>query len=126
MPPISRSSRFQTSARWCRRRKPSCIGEVVSQPKFEELAVPPDAVERGGVEILRASIVEGAVSVGLRRSFDDPFTWGILLVDLARHASRIYALETGMSEDEALAAIRQGMEAELNRPTDLGSTRAVN
>ncbi|WP_346767105.1 DUF5076 domain-containing protein [Enterovirga aerilata] len=98
----------------------------MSQPKFEELAVPPDAVERGGVEILRASIVEGAVSVGLRRSFDDPFTWGILLVDLARHASRIYALETGMSEDEALAAIRQGMEAELNRPTDLGSTRAVN
>ncbi len=29
--------------------------------KFEELPVPPDAAERGGVEILRASIVEGAV-----------------------------------------------------------------
>jgi hypothetical protein len=94
--------------------------------KFEELPVPPDAAERGGVEVLRASIVEGAVSVGLRRSFDDPFTWGILLVDLARHASRIYALETGMGEDEALAAIQSGIEAELNRPTDLGTTRAIN
>jgi hypothetical protein len=93
---------------------------------FDELPVPPDALERGGVEILRASIVDGAVSVGLRRSFDDPFTWGILLVDLARHASRIYALETGMTEDEALARIQAGLEAELNRPTDPGSTRAVN
>lgn len=114
------------SARWSRRRKPFFIGEDVSEAKFQELSIPPDALERGGVEILRASIVEGAVSVGLRRSFDDPFTWGVLLVDLARHASRIYALETGMSEDEALAAIRSGIEAELDRPTDLGSTKAVN
>ena len=88
--------------------------------------MPPDALERGGVEILRASIVEGAVSVGLRRSFDDPFTWGILLVDLARHASRIYALETGIAEEEALAQIQSGIESELNRPTDRGSTRAIN
>ncbi len=94
--------------------------------KFEELPVPPDALERGGVEILRASIVEGAVSVGLRRSFDDPFTWGILLVDLARHASRIYALEAGMTEEEAFAQIQAGLGAELNRPTDLGSTKAIN
>jgi len=114
------------SARWCRPPRPSCIGEAVSEPKFEELPVPPDARERGGVEILRASIVDGAVSVGLRRSFDDPFTWGILLVDLARHASRVYALEMGMSEDEALATIRSGIEAELNRPTDLGKTQAIN
>ncbi len=114
------------SARWYRRRKPSCIGEGVSRSKFEELPVPPDALERGGIEILRASIVEGAVSVGLRRSFDDPFTWGILLVDLARHASRIYALETGVTEAEALEAIRNGIDAELNRPTDPGTTQAIN
>ena len=94
--------------------------------KFEQLAVPPDALERGGIEILRAAIVEGALSVGLRRSFDDPFTWCVLLVDLARHASRIYALETDLSEDEAFAEIRAGIEAELARPTDLGSTQAVN
>ena len=95
-------------------------------PKFEALAVPPDALEKGGHEVLRASIVEGGVSVALRRSFDEPFTWGILLVDLARHAARIYALETSMSEDEALDAIRAGMEAELDRATDLGTTQARN
>ena len=98
----------------------------MTQPKFEALPVPPDALEKGGHEVLRASIVDGAVSVALRRSFDDPFTWGVLLVDLARHAARIYALETGMSENEALADIRRAIEAELDSPSDLGSTQAVN
>ena len=62
----------------------------------------------------------------LRRAFDDPFTWGVLLVDLARHASRIYALEAGLNEAEALAEIRRGIAAELAHPTDPGSTQAVN
>ena len=93
---------------------------------FEALAVPPDALQKGGHEVLRAAIVDGGVSVALRRSFDEPFTWGILLVDLARHAARIYALETDVSEDQALAAIRDAMEAELDRPTAVGSTQARN
>jgi uncharacterized protein DUF5076 len=98
----------------------------MSEPTFEALSVPPDALEKGGVEILRASIVDGAVSVALRRAFDDPFTWGVLLVDLARHAARIYALEAGLDEAQALAEIRKGIEAELDHPTDPGSTQAVN
>jgi hypothetical protein len=98
----------------------------MATPKFEALSVPPDALEKGGHEVLRASIVEGGVSVALRRSFDDPFTWGVLLVDLARHAARIYALETDLSEEEALAAIRNGIEAQLARATDPGSTQAMN
>ena len=61
----------------------------MAEPTFEALSVPPDALEKGGVEILRISIVAGAVSVALRRAFDDPFTWGVVLVDLARHAARI-------------------------------------
>jgi hypothetical protein len=93
---------------------------------FEALNVPPDALEKGGVEILRASVVDGAVSIALRRAFDDPFTWGVLLVDLARHAARVYAMETGLSEEEAMDEIRAGIEAELDNPTDPGSTQAIN
>lgn len=95
-------------------------------PKFEALGLPPDVIEKGGIEILRASVVDGAVSVALRRAFDDPFTWGVLFVDLARHAARIYALETQISEEEALASIRSGFEAEFDCPTDNGSTQAIN
>jgi len=56
--------------------------------------------------------VNGAVSVALRRSFDDPATWGRLLIDLARQAARVYALETEMSDEEAFERIRAGWEAE--------------
>ena len=98
----------------------------MAERKFEALNVPPDVLEKGGVEILRASVVDGAVSVALRRAFDDPFTWGVLLVDLARHAARVYALETELSEDEALVEITAGLRAELEDPTDPGSTQALN
>ena len=83
-------------------------------------------LEKGGIEILRASVVDGAVSVALRRAFEDPFTWGVLLVDLARHAARVYAMETDIFEDEAMAAIAAGMRAEMEDPTDPGSTQAIN
>ena len=83
---------------------------------FEALNIPPDAQEQGGIEVLRAAVVDGAVSVALRRSFDDPATWGRLLIDLARQAARTYALETGMSEDEAFERIRAGWEAESLGP----------
>ncbi|WP_407523039.1 DUF5076 domain-containing protein [Methylobacterium oryzisoli] len=87
--------------------------------QFEALSVPPDAVEHGGIEVLRAAVVDGAVSFALRRSFDDPATWGRLLIDLARQAARVYARETEMSEEEAFARIRAGMEAESLDPDHL-------
>jgi hypothetical protein len=98
----------------------------MAEKKFEALNAPPDALQKGGVEILRASVVDGAVSIALRRAFDDPFTWGVLLVDLARHAARIYAMETDVSEEEAMSEIRAGIEAELDDPSDPGSTQAIN
>ena len=93
---------------------------------LHQLEPPPDATENGGHEVLRCFVVDGGLSVSLRRSFDDPGTWGILLADLARHAARIYAKETDVGEDEALAAIQAMFEAEWKRPTDFGTTRAVN
>jgi len=98
----------------------------MSEPEFHALDVPPDALEKGGHEVLRVSVVDGGLSVALRRSFDDPFTWGILLVDLARHAARTYALDTGVSEEEAFSQIRDGLEAEFGRPTDPGATQPAH
>ncbi|CAA2107332.1 MULTISPECIES: DUF5076 domain-containing protein [Methylobacterium] len=84
--------------------------------KFQELSAPPDALNNGGIEVVRASVVDGAVSVALRRSFDDPYTWGRLLIDLARQAARVYALETEMSEEEAFERIRAGLDSESFDP----------
>ena len=99
---------------------------VESRKKLDELAPPPAALAQGGHEVLRAFIVDKGLQVSLRRSFEDSATWGIMLADIARHASRIFAKETEVSEEQALARIRSLFDAELDRPTDLGTTSARN
>jgi hypothetical protein len=93
---------------------------------FDPLHAPPGALERGGVEVLRAAIVDGALHVSLRRAFDDPQAWGMLIADVARHAARIFATETNVTEDEAIERIRSMFDAEMDAPTDGGTTSAVS
>ncbi len=98
----------------------------MSDETLHELQAPPDAVERGGHEVLRCFVVDGGLSVALRRSFDDPATWGVLLADLARHAARIYAKETDITEGEALEAIKDLFDAEWSSQTDRGTTHSAH
>jgi Domain of unknown function (DUF5076) len=95
-------------------------------PVFEALHIPPAAMEQGGVEVLRAVIVDGGLHVSLRRAFDDPEAWGMLIADVARHIARIYATEKKMAEDETLARVRAIFEAEMDAPTDPGTTSALS
>ena len=76
------------------------------------------------IEVLRAFVVDGGLSIAFTRAFEEPDMWGLLLVDIARHAARAYAKESEFTEDEALARIIDMFEAEIERPTDLGSTAA--
>ena len=73
-------------------------------------------------EVLRAFVVDGGLSIAFTRAFEDPDMWGLLLVDIARHAARAYARESGYTEDEALSRIVNMFEAEIARPTDMGTT----
>jgi hypothetical protein len=93
---------------------------------FDPLHAPPGALERGGVEVLRAAIVDGGLHVSLRRAFDDPQAWGMLIADIARHAARIFATETTFTEDQAIERIRSMFDAEMDAPTDRGTTSAVS
>jgi hypothetical protein len=91
----------------------------------KEQPIPPDALTRDdAVEVLRAFVVDGGLSISFTRAFDDPQMWGMLLVDVARHAARVYATEGVMDEADALAAIVDMFEAELSDPTDIGTTVA--
>jgi hypothetical protein len=73
-------------------------------------------------EVLRAFVLDGGLSIAFARAFEEPDMWGLLLVDIARHAARAYARESAFTEEEALARIIDMFEAELARPTDLGDT----
>jgi hypothetical protein len=94
--------------------------------QFEPLAVPPAALEHGGHEVLRAVITDGNAQVSLRRAFDRPEAWGVLLADITRHVGRIYALEASMREDDVVKKVWAMFEAEMKRPTDPGTTSAVS
>ena len=85
--------------------------------------MPPDVIGRDdAIEVLRAFVLDGGLSIAFARAFDEPDMWGLLLVDVARHAARAYAHESGYTEEEALSRILDMFEAEIARPTDAGST----
>jgi len=96
------------------------------KPIFDALMIPPTALEQGGVEVLRAAIVDGGLHVSLRRAFEDPEAWGMLIADVARHVARIYATEDKFREEETLERIRALFNAEMDSPTDPGTTSAIS
>lgn len=89
----------------------------------KEQPIPPDAQARAdAVEVLRAFVLDGGLSISFTRAFDDPAMWGMMLVDIARHAARAYEKEGAMSEAEALQRITDMFDAELAAVTDAGLT----
>jgi hypothetical protein len=89
----------------------------------KEQPLPPDVLGRDdAIEILRVFVLDGGLSMAFQRAFEEPDMWGLLLVDLARHAARAYARESEFTEDEALSRILEMFEAEIERPTDIGTT----
>jgi uncharacterized protein DUF5076 len=88
-----------------------------------EQPLPPDVMGRDdATEVLRAFVIDGGLSIAFQRAFEEPDMWGLLLVDIARHAARAYARESDYTEADALARIVEMFEAEIARPTDTGTT----
>jgi hypothetical protein len=89
----------------------------------KEQPLPPDVVGRDdATEVLRAFVLDGGLSIAFQRAFEEPDIWGLLLADVARHAARAFAREGVCSEEDAMARIVEMFEAELQRPTDTGTT----
>lgn len=95
-------------------------------PVFDALQIPPSALERGGIEVLRAAVVDGDLHVSLRRAFDGPDPWGMLLADVTRHIARIYATESTFTQHQVIQRIRAIYEAEMDNPTDIGTTNSIS
>jgi len=95
-------------------------------PVFEALHIPPLALDKGGTEVLRAVVIEGDLHVSLRRAFEDPETWGMLLAEVARHVGRLYAREGVMSEEQILERVCASFEAEIDSPADPGTASTIS
>jgi Domain of unknown function (DUF5076) len=84
---------------------------------YEALALPAEALDKGGLEILRAGLIEDELYVAARRVFREPATWGEVLGDIARRVATIYSLDdTGLSEKDIVADIVEAFAAEMGLP----------
>src|ERR1700735_1218986 len=97
MPRTSKSWHCHRWPRWSRPPKPFAIVDTMAGttkgPKEQPL--PPDVMGRDdATEVLGAVVLEGGLSIAFTRAFDEPDMWGLVLVDVARHAARAYARES--------------------------------
>jgi len=89
-----------------------------SSPRSRALATPPLAdANPDAIEVLRVWAAPGSpAQVILRTTWKDAGAWGLLLVDLARHAARAYTTE-GEDPNATLSRIRLVFDAEWDRAT---------
>src|SRR4029079_81013 len=69
---------------------------------YNALNPPPMVRDKPANEVMRVAVHNGELHMSMRRGFDDPGVWGLLLVDAARHVARAYAHDKIVSEEEAL------------------------
>src|SRR5260370_28665762 len=89
---------------------------------YDALPIPNDALEKGGVEMLRAGVVEEELFVTARRAFAEPAPWGYVLADITRRLAALYAAEGSFTEAKATAAITVAF-AESFRSSSAGVAR---
>ena len=83
------------------------------KPIYDALAIPNEAIANGGVEILRAGLVDDDLYVTARHAFKDPAQWGEVLADITRRLALLYSMETDLTEAEALTEIEEAYAAEM-------------
>jgi hypothetical protein len=82
---------------------------------------PPAAIrDNASFELLRVWVAEQGQHVSLRTgTWEDPFAWGIVLADLARHIVNAEAMQKKDFDEEAfLERLLEGFQAEIDSPTD--------
>ena len=85
------------------------------------LSIPPVAQrDKASFEVMRVWIAEQGQHVSIRSgAWEDPFAWGIVLADLARHIALAHQMQNSKTDPEAfLARLLEGFEAEIEDPTD--------
>ena len=90
-------------------------------PSSKQLDIPPAAArDKASFEVLRVWIAEQGQHVSIRSgAWDDPFAWGIVLADLARHIALAHEMQDQKIDKQAfLERLLEGFSAEIDSPTD--------
>jgi hypothetical protein len=82
---------------------------------------PPAAThDKASFELLRVWVAHEAQHVSIRSdAWEDPFAWGIVLADLARHIVNAESIHhKDLDEVAFLERMLEGFQAEIDSPTD--------
>jgi hypothetical protein len=85
------------------------------------LDVPPAAQrDKASFEVMRVWIAEQGQHVSIQSgAWDDPFAWGIVLADLARHIALAHQMQNSKVDPDAfMERLLEGFQAEIDNPTD--------
>jgi hypothetical protein len=80
---------------------------------YQALALPNEALEKGGLEILRIGLIEDELYISARPVLGRPSQWGEVLAEAARRLGAIYAAQTrGLSTKDVTVQIAEAFAAD--------------
>jgi len=82
---------------------------------YNTLPVADEALDRGGVELLRVGLADEELFVTLRSPFPEPEQWGRVLADVTRHLADHYSANSDLTEDNVIAAVAQAYAQTLRK-----------
>ncbi len=74
---------------------------------YDTLPVADEALDRGGVELLRAGLAKEELFVTVRRAFETPDQWGGVLADITLHLAAIYSADSDLTKDNVIAIVAE-------------------
>ena len=81
---------------------------------YQALALPQQALENGGLEILRLGVVNDELYVSALPAFKAPAQWGEVLAEVAVRLGAVYAAQkTGLHKKDVAIDIAEAFVAEL-------------
>jgi len=91
---------------------------------YQALALPNEALEDGGAEILRLGLIDDELYVSTLPAFKSPAQWGEVLAEVANRLGAIYAAQiSGLSKKDATVQITEAFAAEMGaRPVKAAKT----
>lgn len=94
---------------------------------YQALALPEQALENGGLEILRLGIVDDELYVSALPAFKAPAQWGEVLAEVAARLGAIYAAQkSGLSKKDVTVQIAEAFASEMGaRPVKASRAKPV-
>jgi hypothetical protein len=84
---------------------------------YQALALPEQALENGGLEILRVGVINDELYVSAVPAFKAPAQWGEVLADIARRLGAIYATQdSGLTRKDVMVQIAEAFVTMGARP----------